>query len=95
MSAQDWRTARKFLRSAVGVNPYDPQIREELAAAQAECERAGSHHFKMAQAYNEARNYAEAKKECAIVKTFADRPTDRLWQLADELEKSIGRALAN
>ena len=95
LASQDPRGARTFLRKAAKMNPYDPQIDAELANAQAECERTATHHLQLAKAYNEARNYAEAKKECELVMTYADRPEDKLWQQADEIKRSIQRTLQN
>jgi hypothetical protein len=95
LSSQDPRGARTFLRKAAKMNPYDPQIVAELSNAQSECERTAGHHLQLAKAYNEARNYAEAVKECDLVMTYADRPEDKLRQQADEIKRSIARTLQN
>jgi hypothetical protein len=93
MGASDYRGARTFLRKAVGINPFDPAIAEELRAAQHECERSAARHITSAKAYKGAFNFSEALKELDLAQSFADRETDPLWKQAQEIRKDIMRAM--
>ena len=88
---QDWLGARRAIRQAININPYDVALEQQADAIKTECLKNAARQLQEAKVYMNAENWAEAKKSVALALQYADEEGTKENRSAKELLKQIQR----